>query len=293
MHRIHLNGFVGSLSISSGALTWSSFVGSAEDDVVQNMVVDEQNHKIFLSGITTANAYASNSCSVPTNGGFPDCHSGDQFHGAIAGELDAFVMKFDGQTHEMEWSTIAGGGGQDLAHALATMGAEDGTRYILVAGTTLSGSFGTSGIPVQFDPNYYFQDTHADYSATDTTHEDGFVWIFDDQGHMVLGTYIGGVGNDDCQGIAGYGGERVYMTGRSYSTADFPFNCPPASNPYCNQSYISNSIGTSDIFHEQIRYDVTASVQDRSDLLGEGSDRWTQPNAWRGLLMANSWFGPQ
>jgi len=282
-----LEGIVGSFSTTTGALTWSSFVGSQHDDVGNRVAVDEAHHKVYVAGFTSADYYASNACDVPANAGFPGCFSGGQFHADPAGGYyDVSIMKFDGVTHALEWSTMMGGGGKEAATALSVTTAETGDAHVVVGASTNSGVGGAAGIPTWYNPVYYFQSEHADHAVADTNRTDAFVWVFNGDDERELATYAGGLGSEDIRDVVSAAGERLYLTGLSYSTADFPFNCPSTVDPWCDQSYLNTMLGTSDVIHMQIQYDETVGYEEPLSL---GHDQWyLYPNPATGQVWINT-----
>lgn len=255
------DGVLGSFNTGNGALSWATFVGSSSNEVAGEVVVDEEAHKLYVAGLTLATSFAGNTCTVPANAGFPECHGGYQYHGAIAGGVDLFLQKYDLATRTLEWSTITGGSEREEPQGLALTAEEDGTKTLVVGGLTWSGTMNSSSLPVQYDPRFYWQEEHADAASTDATHEDGFVYVFDEEQQRVLGTYFGGWGDDEVVAVGGYS-TRLYLTGTALSTDDFPFNCPPTANPYCDLSYLNTLTGTSDVFHAQIQYDLTIGTEE-------------------------------
>ncbi len=257
----YIDGTVGSFSTVDGRMTWSSFVGGYDHELMFDVVPDGPNAKVYFTGVTYTPIYGANNCEVTTNGGFPCCHMGPQHYQEPGGAADAVIMKFDIPTHDLVWSTMVGSEGPDGAGALGLTTNEMGETHLLMLGSTNSGTYGTEGITTLSHPDYYYQAEHAD-AASDTIGSDMMLLVFDESDERLLSTYIGGWGPDYGSAVAGSGGERIYLTGSSTSTQEFPFNCPPTLDPYCNMSYLNISTDQNDVFHLQIQYDATVGLED-------------------------------
>lgn len=258
-----LDGTIGSFSTTTGALTWATYIGSVHDEVAHKVEVDEQQNKVYLTGITTAPSFASNNCDVPTTSNFPRCNTAPQYEGVPgAGNGDVFLMRFNAATHQLEWSAVLGGSERDDPLSLSLLVDESGGKKLVVGGFTTSGSSGSTGIPVLNNTDYYFQDAHGDAAATDGPHYDSYVWVFDKEQQFIMGTYVGGVGDDRGLAVAAGGDDRVYQVGEARSTAEFPFNCPPTVDPWCDQSYANTLNGSADASYVQLKYDVTVGFEE-------------------------------
>ena len=96
-----------------------------------------------------------------------------------AGGVDAFVAKWDGATHLLDYCTFLGGSGDDRAFAIAV----DGSGYAYVTGWTMSVNFPLSGA---------FQ-TILEGSRN------AFVAKLNPAGALVYSSYLGGSGSDSRQ----------------------------------------------------------------------------------------------
>ena len=180
--------FVMKLNASGTALLYSTYLGGADDDVSNKIVVDAAGNAIIagwtasLSFPTTTGAI-SRLCGVATGG---SC-------------LDAFVAKLDPAGSALVYSTYLGGSGDDQARGLAVDSA--GNAYI--TGTTASTNF-----PVT-----------AGALSTNTT-SGGFVTKLSAAGAIVYSTYLGaGSGATEPNGIAVDSAGNAYIAGTTASTA--------------------------------------------------------------------------
>ncbi len=118
-----------------------------------------------------------------------------------AGGVDAFVAKWDGATHLLDYCTFLGGRGDDRAFAIAV----DGSVYVYVTGWTMSANFPVSGA---------FQ-TMLEGS------KNAFVAKLNPAGALVYSSYLGGSGSDSGNAIAVDSAGNITLVGNTTST-NFP-----------------------------------------------------------------------
>ncbi len=160
------DGFLIGLSSANGARTFSTFYGGAGEDFVNGVACDAGNN-VYITGQTSSPTLIS---------------TGGAYQTAISGSSDAFVAKFS-TTGAIQWSTYFGGTAQDQSQAIAC----DGLSNVIITGQTSSVvgiASGTAFQPVINGTN------------------DAFVAKFSTAGAFTWGTYFGGEGQEQGNGIA-------------------------------------------------------------------------------------------
>ena len=168
---------------STGQLLWSTYFGGNDLDYGFGVAVDASGNPAV--------------CGWTHSGNFPVLNAAQP---ALAGDLDAFVARFD-SSGALLWSTYCGGSIEDRAMDVAV----DGSGNIIATGWTYSSDFPIL-TPVQ---------------ATNAGVSDLFVVKYTPAGARVWSTYYGGTGSDEGWDIAADGSGNIYLGGRSSST-DFP-----------------------------------------------------------------------
>lgn len=131
-------------------------------------------------------------------------------------------------------------------------------------------------IPVLPRPNTYFQPLPADFGIPSG---EGVVLGFSLSDAFVFGTYFGGYGEDYLNMALPWSGGRLYVLGRSYAVAQFPFNCPPTTDPYCYLSYATQSPpDAEEAFYAQLQYDFTIGLNEPSITVGSADAFVLFPN---------------
>jgi hypothetical protein len=243
------DGFVAKVT-SSGALSWSSYLGGSDRDRLVAIAVGGSGN-VFVAGQTWSNDLA-------TTGGWDT---------TFGGGTDAMVAKISGGG-ALLWTSYFGGGGNDQATgidvdptgnafvtgiatgstALATAGAydtsyngnDDAFVFKVTSGATLAWSTYLGGtaadtanalvvdsagdvIVAGATASTDFPDTKST-SLADTTagNTDGFVTKLTSAGAMVWSRYLGGAGGSDVvNGITVDASKNIYLTGNAIS-ASFP-----------------------------------------------------------------------
>jgi hypothetical protein len=234
-------------------LTYGTYSGGTGRDVGHGVAVDSLD-EIIMVGYTASTNY-------PTL---------DAFQRSIAGDVNAFVSKFN-SNGKLIWSTYLGGSQQDQASAVVT----DSTGNIYVVGTTNSPNFpvtrgvvqpslggaGTNAFVAKFGSsgnliwstflgnsptqgNGIAVDSQGNVfvagDTNDVVNEDGFVTELNSTATKVIFTRtIGGSGTDSIHSIALLG-EEAYVAGYTNSK-DFPTtpgafqkSCGSSCSPYFN-----------------------------------------------------------
>jgi len=183
--------FVARLNAAGGALDYSSYLGGSIDDEAQGIAVDGAGGA-YVAGFTYSSDFPTTSGAFGTvynNGG------------------DAFVARINTNasgTASLTYGTYLGGGGADVANAIAVDAA--GNAY--VTGSTGSADFPTMGAA---------QGTLASASGNNA-----FVSKLNATGSaLVYSAYLGGSGSDAGNGIAVDATGAAYVTG-STSSPNFP-----------------------------------------------------------------------
>ncbi len=178
-------------------LSWSSFLGGGSDDRALSLAVDSAG-----SAYVAAWTFSSD---------FPQGVLAG-YDTSYGGGGDAFVARLSAGGDTLEWATYLGGGGGDLASAVAA--SPDGSLVYVV------GETGSSDFPLCY--------------AYDTTYEGGseaFVTVLrpglppvcdlEGFGQLFYSTYLGGGGADQARGVAVVSPGVVLVTGNT-SSSDFP-----------------------------------------------------------------------
>jgi hypothetical protein len=175
----------------TGAVVWSTFVGSSGEDAAYGIAVAGGN--VYVSG--TVDPTADSSVPLPMT----TCAAQPAFGG---GQTDAFVAMLDAATGALVRTTYLGGSDADDSRGTV---AADATG-VYVVGTTDSLDFPAS--PGAVKPGFT--------EAKGTT--DAFVTKFDPQlTTRLYSTFLGGIGNDVAQGVAVDDQGDAYVVGTTES----------------------------------------------------------------------------
>jgi hypothetical protein len=185
--------FVTGFSPDGQSLTYSTYIGGAEDEQVYEIVLDSNGRK-YITGYTESPNFPTANAYQPTHGGLWD--------GFVT------ILNQNGQTIEM--STFLGGSFSDSSQSIQL----DSNNRIYVGGST-----GSADFPVV---NPYQPVKHAG--------GDSFLTIFNtDWQSLAYSTFLGGNQGDSLQSIILDDLGRIFMVGYTYST-DFPLTNPLQSN---------------------------------------------------------------
>jgi Domain of unknown function DUF11/Beta-propeller repeat len=192
-------------------LTYSTYLGGSGDEGC-SLILTPSN-PVPLSGCpavavdSASNAYIA---GPTTSTDFPIPTGSSPFQPTKGtGPANVFVSKFSAAGNTLLFSTYLGGNGTDYTAGVAV----DQGFNVLVAGTTSSSNFPTSGTTA-------FQPTPA------STNDHAFVSKLDPTGHTLMySTYLSGNGKDTASGLAIDSVGNAYVTGITTST-----NTPPASS---------------------------------------------------------------
>ena len=161
------DGFLIKFVGTTGARTWCTFYGGSGDDYINGVVCDAANN-VYVTGQTSSPAAIA---------------SGGAYQTAISGTTDAFVAKFSSAAGTRTWGTYFGGTAQEEGLAIAC----DAAGNIVIGGQTSS----IVGVA-----------TGTAFQATLNGTNDGFLASFTNAGALTWGTYYGGEGAEQINGVA-------------------------------------------------------------------------------------------
>lgn len=161
------DGFLIKLNGTNGTRTWCTFYGGSGNDYIYGVACDIANN-VYITGQTSSPASIASSPAV--------------YQPALSGTTDAFVAKFN-NAGARQWATYFGGTAQETGYAIAC----DAASNVVIAGQTNS----VVGIATAtaFQP------------ALDGTN-DAFIAQFTTAGAINWGTYYGGEGTEQANGVA-------------------------------------------------------------------------------------------
>ncbi|MCX6257919.1 MAG: SBBP repeat-containing protein [Bacteroidia bacterium] len=179
---------ISKFNANGNILSWSTFLGGSSDSNFSSKVSVDPQGKVTVLGYTYSNDFPV------TTGSYDNTFNGSS---------DIFVTRLNNTGVSLIFSTFVGGSGSDIANKMV----QDGSGNIYVCGMTNSSDF-----PV----------TLGTFDHTYNNGGDGFVFQLNYLGTSVgFATYIGGSGNDVCNGISLDGNNNIYVTGSTISS-DFP-----------------------------------------------------------------------
>lgn len=174
----------GSQLVIDPVITWSTRAGGSGNDNASSVAVDGSGN-LYVTGVT-------NSTDFPL---------ANEYQGSLGGFQSAFVMKFDGVTHQLLYSTYVGDTVQEC-------------RAIVVDANgraTIGGSTGSANWP-----------TVNAIQTSSGGSVDAFIVRLNASGNgLLLSSYLGGDNIDRIRDLALDSGGRLYMTGPTASN-DFP-----------------------------------------------------------------------
>ena len=180
------DGFVTKFNSAGSALIYSTYLGGSGGDSARAIAVDDAGNS-YLSGRTDS-----------TN--FPLANALQPFGG---GDEDAFVAKLNSTGAQLIYSTYLGGSDRDAGRAISV----DAVGNAYVAGNTSSTDFPTA---------------NALQPVFGGALNDVFISKLNSSGSaLIYSTYLGGIGEDQGNGIAVDGFGRAFVTGQISPSADF------------------------------------------------------------------------
>lgn len=183
------HGFITKFMPDGSQIVYSTYLAGSGIDICRGVLVDALGNA-FICGSTTSSDFPTKFAQHVYSGG-----------------QDAFLLKLNANANDFIFSTFLGGSGDDIANDLAI----DSTGNVIVVGTTSSPNFITAH-PLQ-----------AAYGGGNT---DAFVAKFSSDGQInVYCTFLGGAGDDTCNGVATDASGNAYVTG-STTSLNFPIAGP-------------------------------------------------------------------
>ena len=194
---INQDGFISCFD-DNKKLSWSTYFGSADLDRVLGMC-HSSGGDLYINGYTATTALSSNQQAANTQRLFPVYHNSAAYTQALGGHGDAFLARFSADTHQLQWSTVFGGVGNDDASLDPFTSAlqpvtVDGLDHLYVCGSTQLFTATTGDMPVVQVTNRYNQAHNASYgvSADLASAEDGWMAEFDTKNALKWSTHFGG-----------------------------------------------------------------------------------------------------
>lgn len=223
--------YVNSHSLTSGCfiskfdsnhnLVWSTYLGNA-NQYAEKISVNSSN-EIIVVGELYSTSVSSFDFVNPAGGAYFD----NSFNG---GSYDGYIMKFNGSSYSLNWSTLFGGNNDDKIHAVIN----DNSNNIYISGETESTSSLISGNSLGLN--------YTTYGGTGTYYVrqigDSYLTKFGSSNQYISSTYFGGGANDASYDIA-YKNNTLFIP---FVTAgnDVPFY---GSNPSTAFVQATNSNG--------------------------------------------------
>ncbi|MEX2621608.1 MAG: kelch repeat-containing protein, partial [Egibacteraceae bacterium] len=186
----NLNAFLTKLNADGTALEYSTYLGGTSSDFVFAIAVDDAG-SAHVAGTTSSDDYPT------TTGAFQEMFPG--------GGESAFLTKVSADGTDTDWSTFVGGTDADTASGVHV--GDDGT--VSLAGDTRSADLPTTAGAYQEDNP---SGVCASGSDPDRLCLSTYAMQFDAAGDQVLGTYVGGEG-DDQSGAPSRNGEAAQTIG--------------------------------------------------------------------------------
>ncbi len=187
-----VDGFVLKLDASGSALTYSSYLGGANEDFGEDVVVDASG-SAYVTGRTASISTGALANRFPLTVGAPDA--------AYAGGFEAFASKVNAGGTALTYSTYIGGSGDDFGEGIFV----DSSGSAYVTGRTTSNGSGSAAFP-----------TTA--GAFDTGHNggaDAFLTKVNATGTspFTYSTFLGGSSDDQGRDVTVDASGSAYVTG--------------------------------------------------------------------------------
>jgi hypothetical protein len=206
-HQFHgeRDGFILQLSSDGKEVSYSTYIGGSEDDIIQAIVMDDQ-QKVFATGWTKS-SYKSGFLQTnhKNNSEIPG------YQKEYQNRSDVFVLCLSLQTNQIIYNTYIGGTGDESPHSLALD--KQGCCYV-VGKTDSSPEMGFPVLPLD-----------DGFDKTIDGENDGFVIKLHPMGTDILySTYIGGsYYTDTVSDICITKRNSAYITGWTNSTFEHGF----------------------------------------------------------------------
>jgi len=237
--------FVSEINSNGTGLVYSTYLGGNNFDLANAIAVDAAG-TAYLAGYTsstnlpvTTNAFQSHLAC--TNNGIPNTYN-----------YNAFVAEIAPGGTNLNYSSYLGGHNYDQATGIAV----DKNGFIYVTGYTASTNFPTTNALASFQ--------HLNASTNVTPFYDAFVSKFKPNfGGLVYSTFLGGINNDQANGIAADASGNAYVVGWTISpnfpgaTTNDPGSCASFVANYLTNNLVYAS-ATTNTFLTEISSNGTA-----------------------------------
>jgi PKD repeat protein len=166
-HEGYTEAYIAKISPDGSKLEYSTFLGGAETEGAEDLIVDRETGECLVVGWTRSQNFPT------TEGAYDRDPTG----------WDAFICGINRNGTALRFSSFLGGESQDRAQEVTL----DNSGNIVVCGFTSSDQFPVTGTA---------------YQRTRTGREDGFITVMDSRASRVIrSTYFGGSADDWCQGV--------------------------------------------------------------------------------------------
>jgi hypothetical protein len=212
-----IDGFIAQVS-SGGTLEWSTYFGSYYPEgytEIGGAAVDANSPgRLVITGNTLGETGPTLlSPQVDYVAGFPIVDPGNNAYiqDSFNGGFDAFIAEFDLTTHELIWSTLFGGSGDESydGHGEIASLTIDGRVHDAITGTVTS----SSGFDFETPSTNAYHQTHAVSGDTDV-----FIASFYER-NLEWSTFIGGDTYEIPQGIAYSANRELFLVGKTETTS--------------------------------------------------------------------------
>ncbi|MGD1847024.1 MAG: T9SS type A sorting domain-containing protein [Salibacteraceae bacterium] len=256
-----IDGFIAKFNTDL-ALQHNTYFGGMEADGLSDIAITSTGEPVAVGGSATNVRSQYGNCDISTNDGFPTCTTRVSYNQNFGGgQYDAFEVKFDanmglsycnwvgGEGNEVrEWSTGVGVTNWDHEPQIAL----DDQDNAYVHGTTFAptGAAATS-FPSTYASGFYHQASNSDAAQNGQYGvSDGFLVGLNSSDALQWSSYFGGVGQTSNFNLGSLGDMagsltvlstgKIFLTGTTYSTDQFPLGCPNVTgNEYC----VANPLG--------------------------------------------------
>lgn len=242
------NGYISVFS-NSGVLNWSTYFDGEPSGLAFNSKGD-----LYVSGITP-NPTSSNSCSAPTNNGYPICNSiGGTTPQTWKGSYDAYIAEFN-TSHDLIYSSYYGGTtDEEVVDPWNELGntklAVDLSDNVYMTGATEVVTGSSNDFPTVAHSSFY----NLAQNQPQANIPSPFIVAFNSSDQLLWATLYGGTGTgtngdgyDDGLSIAASGDSKLYVVGNT-CTLNFPYTYPSTGSPYHQPAATSSATESIDAF---------------------------------------------
>lgn len=235
-------------------IEWSTYIGGEDRDGASGVAV-ASNGDVYIVGWTeTQDTIQVESQGLAPNE-FQIKNNGSEYNQAFGGgQFDAWAWRLNSNL-EPQWGSLIGGEGDELEYrAQAGFSSEiirhepnvaisDNDLVFINGFTTAPNSSSANEFPYTMGSGMYNQYGNNDAVNSDFDKSDAFLVGLDGNNDAIWSSYFGGSGfgaSTDNANVGDAGdaitvqGNKIYIVGRTFSTEDFPHECPTGA--YCNNN---------------------------------------------------------